>query len=228
MRNVKRKVISLILVIVILSSLLTLTSCNRRYDEDEVIAAAKVLLKDAEILNEIYYGKGIRYYDTEIENAGYYKRADATHLLELGFDTIDELRALTEKTFSYEYSQNVYTTLLYGFKEDGKVVTAARYYQYTDEKTGESFIMVYTKFEVMFKDTIVYDYDSIKVQRSKKENVYLTVNATVTNSEGLSQQITLTLTLFEEVDGWRLCNPTYANYNALNDRYEELENQEIK
>ena len=228
MRNVKRKVISLILVIVILSSLLTLTSCNRKYDEEEVIAAAKVLLKDAEILNEIYYGKGIRYYDTEIENAGYYKRADATHLLELGFSTIDELRAMTERTFSYEYSQSIYTTLLYGFKEDGKVVTAARYYQYTDEETEESFIMVYTKFEVMFKDTIVYDYDSIKVEKEKKENVYLTVNATVTNAEGASQQITLTVTLIEELGGWRICNPTYANYNALNDRYNELENQEIK
>lgn len=228
MRNVKRKVISLILVIVVLSSLLTLSSCNRKYDEDEVIAAAKVLLKEAEVLNEIYYGKGIRYYDTEIENAGYYRRADATHLLELGFSTIDELRAMTERTFSYEYSQNLYTTLLYGFKEDGKVVTAARYYQYTDEKTKESFIMVYTKFEIMFKDTIVYDYDSIKVEKSKKENVYLTVNATVTNAEGASQQITLTITLIEELGGWRICNPTYANYNALNDRYNELENQKIK
>ena len=228
MRNVKRKVISLILVIVVLSSLLTLSSCNRKYDEDEVIAAAKVLLKEAEVLNEIYYGKGIRYYDTEIENAGYYRRADATHLLELGFSTIDELRAMTERTFSYEYSQNIYTTLLYGFKEDGKVVSAARYYQYTDEETEESFIMVYTKFEIMFKDTIVYDYDSIKVEKSKKENVYLTVNATVTNAEGASQQITLTITLIEELGGWRICNPTYANYNALNDRYNELENQKIK
>lgn len=228
MRNVKRKVISLILVIVVLSSLLTLSSCNRKYDEDEVIAAAKVLLKEAEVLNEIYYGKGIRYYDTEIENAGYYRRADATHLLELGFSTIDELRAMTERTFSYEYSQNLYTTLLYGFKEDGKVVTAARYYQYTDEETEESFIMVYTKFEIMFKDTIVYDYDSIKVEKSKKENVYLTVNATVTNAEGASQQITLTIILIEELGGWRICNPTYANYNALNDRYNELENQKIK
>ena len=228
MRNVKRKLVSLILVILILGSLLSFTSCNRRYDEEEVVAAAKVLLKEAELLNEVYYGKGIRYYEAEIENAGYYKRADATHLSELGFDTIDELRALTEKTFSYEYSQNLYTTLLYGFKEDGKVVTAARYYQYTDTETEESYIMVYTKFDVMFKDTIVYDYDSIEVQKAKKDNIYLTVKATVTNAEGQSQVVTLTITLVEEVGGWRICNPTYANYNALTDRYNELENQKIK
>lgn len=228
MRNVKRKLVSLILVILILTSLFSLSSCNRRYDEEEVVAAARLLLKEAEVLNEIYYGKGIRYYDTEIENAGYYKRADASHLLELGFSTIDELRAKTEKTFSYDYSQNLYTTLLYGFKEDGKVVTAARYYQYTDTETEESYIMVYTKFEIMFKDTIVYDYDSIKVEKSKKDNVYLSVRATVTNAQGQSQEVTLTVTLIEEVGGFRICNPTYANYNALNDRYNELENQKIK
>ena len=228
MRNVKEKAVSLILVIIILTSLFSLSSCNRRYDEEEVVAAAKTLLKDAEVLNEIYYGKGIRYYDTEIQNTGYYRRADASHLSELGFSTIDELKAMTEKTFSYEYSQNLYTTLLYGFKEEGKIVTAARYYQYNDEENNESYIMVYTRFDVMFKDTIVYDYDSIKVEKSKKDNVYLSVKATVTNANGQSQEVTLSITLIEEVGGWKICNPTYANYNALNDRYNELENQKIK
>ena len=228
MRNVKNKLVSLLLVIVALTSLFSFTSCNRRYDKEEVIAAAKTLLKDAELLNEVYYGSGIRYYDVEIENAGYYKRADDEHLKELGFSTIDELKALTEKTFSYSYSQNVFSTILIGLKEDGKVVSAARYYQYTDEESGESYIMVYTKHDVIFKDKITYDYDSVRVDRSKKENVYLSVDATVTNSQGESQTVTLSIVLIEEANGWRLCNPTYANYNSLNDRYNELENQKIK
>ena len=228
MKNVKNKIVSLLLVVVALTSLFSFTSCNRNYNKDEVIAAAKTLLKDAEILNEVYYGNGIRYYDIEIENAGYYKRADDEHLKELGFTTVNELKALTEKTFSYSYSQNVFSTILIGLKEDGKVVSAARYYQYTNEETGESYIMVYTKHDVLFKDTISYDYDSLRVEKSKKENVYVKVDATVTNSEGASQTVTLTIVLIEEAGGWRLCNPTYANYNALNDRYNELENQNIK
>ena len=228
MRNVKNKIVSLLLVIVAFASLLSFTSCNRKYDKEEVIAAAKTLLKDAEILNEIYYGSGIRYYDVEIENAGYYKRADDEHLKELGFETINELKALTEKTFSYSYSQNVFSTILVGLKEDGKVVSAARYYQYTNEETEESYIMVYTKHEAILKDKISYDYDSVRVERSKKENVYVKVDATVTNSQGDSQKVTITVVLIEEANGWRICNPTYANYNALNDRYNELENQKIK
>ena len=228
MRNVKRKIVSLLLIIVTLVSLLTLTSCNRSYDEEEVVAAAKQLLKEAELLNEIYYGAGIKYYDSDEWKIGYYKRADASHLAEIGFSTIDELRALTEKTFSYEYYNNVYTTLLYGFKEEGKVVTPARYYQHTNEETEESYIMVYTEFTPLFTDEIVYDYDSVKAEKSKKEYVHLTVNATVTNAEGKSQAVTLTITLIEEENGWRLCNPTYANYNALEDRYSELEKDKIK
>jgi hypothetical protein len=228
MRNVKNKIVSLLLVIVAFVSLLSFTSCNRKYDKEEVIAAAKALLKDAELLNEVYYGSGIRYYDIEIENAGYYKRADDEHLKELGFSTVNELKTLTEKTFSYSYSQNVFSTILIGLKEDGKVVSAARYYQYTNEETEESYIMVYTKHEAILKDKISYDYDSVRVERSKKENVYVKVDATVTNSQGDSQKVTITVVLIEEANGWRICNPTYANYNALNDRYNELENQKIK
>ena len=77
-------------------------------------------------------------------------------------------------------------------------------------------------------DKISYDYDSVRVERSKKENVYVKVDATVTNSQGDSQKVTITVVLIEEANGWRICNPTYANYNALNDRYNELENQKIK
>ena len=229
MRSIRRKLISLLLVIVALLSLFSLSSCNRRYDEEEVVAAAKVLLKDAELLNKVYYGSGIKYLDVENNFSKYYRRADSTHLNELGFSTIDELKALTEKTFSIGYANNIYSSILYGLQEeDGTVITPARYYQHTQEETGESYIMVYTEFKQMFVDSIVYDYDSIKAEKSKKENVYLSVNATVTNSKGQSQQVTLTITLIEEVNGWRICNPTYANYNALKDRYSELEDKKIK
>lgn len=228
MKNVKRKLVSLILAVIILTSLFSFSSCNRNYDEDEVIAVTKTLLKNAEVLNEIYYGNGIRYYEAEIKDAGYYKRADAEHLSSLGFSNIEELKALTEKTFSYKYSQNIYSTILYGFKEEGMIVSPARYYQYTDAESGETFIMVYTKYEPSFKDSLVYDYDSIEIEKSKKEYVYVTVDATVTNSNGESQTVTLSVTLLEEESGWRICNPTYANYNASKDRYNELQNNNKK
>ena len=227
MKNVKTKILSLLLVIVCTLSILSLSSCNKKYDEEEVLAAAKTLLKEAELLNVIYYGSGVQYYENDRAN-GNYREANSEHLKELGFSTVDELMILTEKTFSDNYSDLLYSTIIYGLKDDTSVITAARYYQAYDEEANESYMMVNSKFTVMFKDSIEYDYDSMKVEKSSKEKVYVSVEATVTNSEGASQKTTVTITLVEEDDGWKIDNPTYANYNSLKDRYDELKDQKIK
>ena len=228
MKNVKNKLISLLLIAVTLASLFTLSSCNRRFDKAEVIEATKILLKDAEMLNIVYYGSGIEYFDDE-EVKGYYRKANPSHLENLGFSTIDELKMLTEKTFSDGYSSMLYSTILSSLMDDISVVSPARYYQAFDEKTGApTHIMVYSNFTPMFKDNIVYDYNSLKAKGSKKEKVYVEVDATVTNAEGKSQRTTVTVTLVEEDDGWRIDNPTYANYNEYKDRYDELNNKNLK
>ena len=227
MKNVKTKILSLLLVIVCTLSILSLSSCNKKYDEEEVLTAAKTLLKEAELLNVIYYGSGVQYYENDRAN-GNYREANSEHLRELGFSTVDELMILTEKTFSDNYSDLLYSTIIYGLKDDTSVITAARYYQAYDEETNDSYMMVNSKFTVMFKDSIEYDYNSLKVEKSSKEKVYVSVEATVTNSEGASQKTTVTITLVEEDDGWKIDNPTYANYNSLKDRYDELKDQKIK
>ena len=62
----------------------------------------------------------------------------------------------------------------------------------------------------------------------RRESVHLSIDATVTNADGKSQRTTVTVTLVEEENGWRIDNPTYVNYNASQDRYDELKDQEIK
>ena len=52
--------------------------------------------------------------------------------------------------------------------------------------------------------------------------------ATVTKADGKSQNTTITVALVEEDDGWRIDNPTYANYNEYKDRYDELNNKDLK
>ena len=228
MKNYKRRILCAIITVLTLIPLLTLTSCNRRYDESEVIEATKKLLKDAEMLNKVYYGSGIKYYDDN-EEKGYYRKADSSHLDELGFSTIEELKALTEQTFSNEYSNLLYSTILSPIMTDTAVAKAARYYQAYDEKTKlPSHIMVYSKFTPMMKDQIEYDFDSITVNGAKKEKVYVSVDAIVTSVDGKSQRVTLTVMLVEGEDGWRIDNPTYANYNESKDRYDELKDQEIR
>ena len=228
MKNVKDRIISLLLITVTIVSLFTLSSCNRKYDEEEIIEVSKILLKDAEMLNIVYYGSGIEYFDDEDEK-GYYRKANVNHLEELGFSTIDELKKLTDKTFSVGYSSELYSTILSSLATDISIVSPARYYQAYDEETGApTHIMVYSNFTPMLKDSIVYDYDSLRVEGSKKEKVYVKIDATVTKADGKSQNTTVTVALVVEDDGWRIDNPTYANYNEYKDRYDELNNKDLK
>ena len=228
MKNVKDRIISLLLITVTIVSLFTLSSCNRKYDEEEMIEVSKILLKDAEMLNIVYYGSGIEYFDDEDEK-GYYRKANVNHLEELGFSTIDELKKLTDKTFSVGYSSELYSTILSSLATDISIVSPARYYQAYDEETGApTHIMVYSNFTPMLKDSIVYDYDSLRVEGSKKEKVYVKIDATVTKADGKSQNTTVTVALVEEDNGWRIDNPTYANYNEYKDRYDELNNKDLK
>lgn len=204
----------LLCLILLISFALGAVSCNRSYDEEEVLSEAKTLMKRAEKLNFIYFGSGIRYYEDE-DAKGYYRKASESHLSELGFSTVDELKQMTEQTFTDAYSEVIYTTMLSALKDDTSVVTPARYYQARDEKTGEpTHIMVYSAFTPLLRDSIEYDYSSMWVSGVKKERVYVTVTATVTNKDGQSQSTDIVITLVEEEDGWRIDNPTYANYNS--------------
>ena len=228
MRIKTNRIVALALAVLMLFSLLTLTSCNRSFDEEEVLTAAKELLKTAEMLNIVYYGSGIQYFDDDKE-IGYYRKADTTHLERLGFDTIAELKEITEKTFSKAYSNTIYSTILSSLTDETSVITLARYYQAYDEKTGEpTHIMVHSKFSPILKGSIEYDYDSLRVDGSKKDKVNLLIDATVKNNEGASQITTITVTLVEEEGGWRIDAPAYANYNAMQDKYDELKNQDFK
>ena len=94
----------LLSLIVILSSLFTLASCgNRKYDEAEVKAAAEELILSSEMLNEIFWGKGIAHYEDTNTSNGYYFEASYSALREYGFYTIAEMETLTRATFSSVY-----------------------------------------------------------------------------------------------------------------------------
>lgn len=207
-RQFVKRIFSTLLILALL--LTSLSSCNRSYDEEEVVAAAKELLKSAEMLNYVYYGEGISYYDTD-EAVGIYKEAQSAHLDELGFHSIDELKELTEKTFSKEYSEIMYSSVLDTLRYGENIVGYKRYYDGTNEN-GEKIFMVNTAYEPLFKSIIVYNYDSIEVDRVKKEKIFLIVNAVVSDKEGHERSVDIAITLIEEESGWRIDNPVWANY----------------
>lgn len=219
------RVIALLLLVVLLFTL-SLTSCDRRYDESEVLKDAEGLLKSAEVLNRIYYGNGIAYLETGHKD-GAYLEADPVHLALLGFTTIDELKILTEKTFTRGYSEQIFATKLSAVQDDSGIREMTRYYQKYD---GNNFdepvcIMVYSNAKKQLTSSIEYDYSTIRISGVKGQTVFVTVSATVTGAEGKSMTVDITLNLIEEDNGWRIDNPCYANYSELGDKYGELDKQ---
>ena len=218
-----KKVLSFLLIVSTLASILLFTSCDRKYDEDEVIEAAGNLLKQAEVLNEVYYGKGISYISSSYQDGSYYE-ADPMHLASLGFSTVEELKKLTLATFTAGYSNEIFSTKLDMIYDNTGVREMARYFQRYDDvnMTEPVCIMVYANAKILKKGTIVYDYSSLRVTDVEKETVYVAVNATVYDDNGNSQKTTITLSLIEEDNGWRIDNPCYANYNSAKDHYNDL------
>ena len=219
-----RRIISLILVIVSLVGVFSFSSCDRKYDEEEVINAVKELLPKAEILNTVYFGRGISYV-TGRNQEGVYYQADDLHLRELGFTDIDGLKELTESTFTLSFSNQIYNTRLNSIIDDSGVREIARYYQKYTELGEEECIMVSSDYPVFLKDEITYDYTTIKALYSEKETVYLSIECDVRNSDGDVQRTEVKIALIEEDLGWRIDNHVYTNYNEYSDKYNELENK---
>ena len=219
----KRRITSVLALLLILSLLIALPSCDRKYDEEEVLAAAEELLHKTEILNTVYYGNGISYLFSGYSNGNYYE-VDPLHLEALGFETIAELKALTESTFTVGYSQQIYATTLSSVSDDDGLYHMARYYQHYDAlvPTEAVCIMVNTDYKGIFDNRLTYDYSTLKVEGSKKDRVYVTVDAEVKDKDGNSQITDIKITLIEESNGWRIDNPTWANYNTALDKYNEL------
>ena len=192
---------------------LFLTSCNRKYDEAEVLAAARELLPIAEKLNTVYYGEGIKYLSGGISE-GAYSEADPTHLSYLGFSTLEELDDLTRSVFTVSFSLSLLRERVGELRVDGMLINPSRYFQkYEDElRTEEKCIMVYNAIEPIFDDRMVIDYSTLRVLGSKRKYVNLAVEVKVTNEYGQVQKKTMTVSLLEESDGWRIDNPVFQNY----------------
>ncbi len=211
MKRTFKRAIALILVIV--TALSVLTSCDRSYDEEEVIAAAKELLPKAAVLNSVYYGNGINAMSSGYQNGNYYE-ADLIHLDKLGFDTVEELEALTMQTFSVKYASSIIDYYLHPAPE-GEMYRTVRYYQAydLDDPTLPVRIMVYSKHIPIFDDRLTYHLDTVKAIGSTKEIVNMTVEATVVNEYGKEKRLTIDFGLYEEKLGWRISSTCFANFN---------------
>lgn len=212
-----KRIISVILLIAL--SLLTLISCgDRKYDEEEVKTAARKLIVDSVILNEIFWGEGLPYIEDRNTADGSYYEAEFMYHKNLGFETLDELMELTEKTFSKGQCSVIEETILSSVVVGEETMTLSRYYQKVsleDNKTPVC-IMVNSDCQNLIVGESEYDFDSIKVIGSEKNKVYVTVNVTISLEEYEPQTRTVRIALVEEDDGWKIDTPTYVSYDKTN------------
>ena len=204
-----KKLLSLIIIISILT---LLVSCNRKYDEEVVRVEAERLIRASENLNEIFWGRGIDYIEGTNTADGYYREASYSALKKFGFTTIKELEELTRATFSESYADSVLATTTSSIIDEDGIQFLARYYQkYTDETyTEPECIMVYTQVKPLLLDEVEYFYDSLRVTHSKKKTVFVEIDCKVVREDGKTQTKTLEIGLVEEENGWRISTPTYS------------------
>lgn len=212
-----KKILSILLILSL--SLLTLVSCgDRKYDEAEVKAAAKTLIADSAVLNDIFWGKGIPHTDDKNTSDGVYFEAYYYYHKNLGFETVDELMTMAAKTFSADQCSLINSTILSSVSVGEEVMSLSRYYQKVNLKDGKTpeAIMVNSTWENLLIGEAVYDLDSIEVIGSEKDTVYVTVKVTVTLEDYEPQTRTLRVALVEEDAGWRIDSPTYISYDKTN------------
>lgn len=206
-----KKIISSLLVIVLLLS--SLVSCgDRKYDENEVKEAAKRLIAESIVLNDIFWGNGLPYTVNRDTADGDFYEADFVYHKKLGFENLDELMALAARTFSEDQCRMIKTTVI--SRADDPELPLSRYYQKISLDTGEpESIMVNSKWTELIIGSAIYDYNSVEVIESEKKVVYVTVNVTVTYENNEPQQKTIKIGLIEEDDGWKLDGHTYLSYD---------------
>lgn len=225
----KRKIIGIILTLVVIFTSISLFSCerNREYDEAEVVLAAENLIKKSITLNEIFYGKGIPYIDNAATALGKYYMADDIYLSLMGIETLSDLDKKNREVFSASLSDQIYNTKMKTvYDTDGTIKGYTRYYQkYSILDPDEpECIMVYKEAQVLLKDKVTYNYETLKATGSKGQTVFVEIEVVVETDDGKSQTKTLEVGLVEEKDGWKLSTPTYTTYADL-DYYNNLKNK---
>ena len=229
----KKRIAALFLaVLVIASSVVTLSSCDREYNESEVFSAAEDLIEKSKKMNEIFFGYGIMYDElaggySEGLDGIYMKAADygPASLDEYGFTTVKELEEMTRSVYTNSYSDELIGIMISGVTIGGQIVWQARYVQVYGGAALDKpeYILVNTEFDPVATDDVEYLYDTMKVDEVDGEKRYVTLDCKVTNYEGKSQIRNIRVCLLEERNGFRLDGPTYIKYSEVVDEYEKLD-----
>ncbi len=223
MRSNMKAIVKIIFSVCLIVSLFaSFISCDRKYDEAEVIAAANTLIRKSAVIEDILYGEGFSVLSDEGENeqTNGYQRVNpesiAYYASQMGetFTDIAGLKSVISKVYTAGYANDIFSGVLTGSSS-----SYTRYFQ-----DGE-YIMSSSSYVKRKTDTIVYDYNTLRVTDVDGEKITVSVDIVIINSQGQTQSKSIEIDMLEEASGWKLDTPTFAVYNANQDRYNQLENE---
>ncbi len=200
-----KRIISALLCFVILIFSVSCAEKDRAYDENEVSDAAKKLLLESEILNDVFWGSGIAYVEDDNYKNGQYYPADQHALSKLGIDDLDSLTAWMSEVYSLDYCESIYSSVFSSKVGENGMVGYTRYYQETDK------IMVYSKYKPLITDELEYIYTSVTPLYSHGKYVTVRVSVNVTRGED-TETHDIEFDIVEESGEWRIHTPTYTTY----------------
>lgn len=196
-KNNMKKIISLILTVIMIST--ALISCGDvGYTEKEIKKTAEELVENSTELNEIYFGEGLPITDENSVASALYSPVTE----DCKYHSTTEIKAATEKVYTADYCEVLFKRGFEGtsLESETKVV----YARFIDDFDGRLTARKDLK-ETSMTVGRTYDYSTMKVESMKKGEALVSIQSVVENKPDVTVKITLKL----ESSGWRLDTPTY-------------------
>lgn len=186
----KRAIKILLCLVLILTFVFSLCSCDKKLSETEAKMLVEDMVKASHELNEILYGEGMRY---EESLTGEYYSIYSHIAMDQPYLTEHSLKVRIQEVFSASYANSIigYTFTLTQGVVGGK--NNPRYFTGSD-----GYLTVYRDYEKL--DITDYDYTTIKIEKIKRSKIV----ATVTSTENEVVEVTLV----KEANGWRVDSAT--------------------
>ncbi len=181
-KNNFKKMKRLVVIFLVIFTVFALSACEKKPTDEELLAAARPLVEQSVLVNDIFYGKGIPYITENVgitaQAMGNYSPADKEFLSANGIENTDDLRKLVSKVYSSGVCNVIFTTKLSSVS-DGTVY--AGYAEYIDLTSG---LCVYTKRENYINAEVEYDFDSMEVIEKTSDKARVKIEVKLSQTKG--------------------------------------------
>ena len=188
------------LCIICASLSLTLTSCGKGPQLDEVKDHVAATVDKSIELNEIFYGEGLPVFTEMITGNDYYlvdtEKSD--------YDTIDELKAALAEIYTTDYCTAMNEVMFVGIA-DNLVSLLPRFI----EEDMSGMLMQDKYAENILPGDRVFDYAAMTMEKSSKNSFTVRIPATLNGEKDADAVLTFKKEMTDNGAVWKLDSPTY-------------------